>query len=104
MTDESIVLFMEITGETSTDVAINYLTVSEGNTDQAIALYMESGGLFTAAAQTRSVEPAAISNMEWQEPLEERAPIPVRQEQLLDHFDHDEFMMRNHLNGRIKTF
>jgi hypothetical protein len=77
--------------------------VSEGNTDQAIALYMESGGLFAApnqAAQTS--EPAARAhpvNMEWQEPVEERAPIPVRQEQLLDHFHHDEFMMDNNLHG-----
>ena len=64
--------------------------MSEGNTDQAIALYIESGGLFVSQASAPSAQPV---NMEWQEPMQERAPIPVRQETLLDHFHHDEFMM-----------
>lgn len=104
MDNESISMFLEITGETSTDVAINYLTVSEGNTEQAIALYLESGGLFSSASQPSA--PVQSVNMEWQEPIEERAPIPSMQEQLLDDFSHDEFMMGNSLGTerRVRAF
>jgi hypothetical protein len=59
---------------------------------------MESGGLFTAPRQ--NVEPV---NVEWQEPVE-RAPIPVRQEQLLDNFDHEEFMNHSSVNVGRQAF
>lgn len=69
---------------------------------------MESGGLFApanrnaqASQQTERVQPV---NMEWQEPIQERAPIPVRQEQLLDHFHHEEFMMGHGVNGNLTRF
>lgn len=61
---------------------------------------MESGGLFVSQASA-PLAPLAPSVAEWQEPIQERAPIPVRQEQLLDHFHHDmmDDEFANSLNG-----
>lgn len=66
-------------------------------------MYLESGGLFTATRQTMPTASVQPVNMEWQEPVQERAPIPVRQEQLLDHFHHDEFVMEDDLDGIYKV-
>ena len=59
---------------------------------------MESGGLFSRGIQEHSTLEPVNNTMQWEEPIEERAPIPVRQEKLLDHLDHDDLFM-NAMDG-----